>query len=103
MNNVKCKYCTIYSNEWCNIKSDSPDPELERNCPHYIVATNFHHIKSMNIDELASYLVKIGWACNNCSEDQRLSDNPLLHYEQCDEKCEFHCKEWLADASPYLL
>lgn len=33
---MKCKDCAIYKDEWCSIMSDSPDPELERDCGHFI-------------------------------------------------------------------
>lgn len=32
---------------------------------------------------------------NECSEHHRLSDNPLLKNEKCDEMCKAHCVEWL--------
>ena len=56
--------------------------------------TIFEHIKSMSIEQLAEYL-KDGFDCCDCSEHQRLSDNPLLKDERCDQKCAKHCKEWL--------
>ena len=55
----------------------------------------------MNIEEMSKYLVEIGWDCNNCSEEEILSDNPLLRWEKCDECCEFHCKEWLSKEVEY--
>ena len=57
--------------------------------------TNADRIRSLSDEELAAYLVEIGWDCNNCSECERLSDNPLLRYERCDEKCKEHCLDWL--------
>lgn len=95
MKNVKCKNCSNYIHQWCEPKLDSPDPELVRDCSYFKQKTIFDQLKSMDIDRLAKGLVDIGWDCNNCSEAERLSDNPLLKYERCDEKCEFHCKEWL--------
>lgn len=35
---MKCKDCAIYKDEWCSIMSDSPDPDLERDCGHFIQA-----------------------------------------------------------------
>ena len=95
MDKVKCKYCSNYIHEWCEPMIDSPDPELLRDCKHFKQKTIFDHIKSLNIDELSECLVEIGWDCNNCSEEERLSDNPLLRWEKCDEQCKLHCKEWL--------
>lgn len=52
---------------------------------------NMNYIKSLNAEDMAKYLVKIGWSCVNCSEDERLGDSN----HPCDEQCELHCKEWL--------
>ena len=47
---------------------------------------------------MAKFLVdEAGWDCNNCSEHHRLSDNPFLRFEKCDEKCIYHCAEWLQE------
>ena len=100
MNNVQCKNCANYINEWCNNIVDSPCPDLERNCNYYCDRTYYYDIKNMNIHQMAEFLVqKVGWDCNNCSENERISDNLLCKYEQCDEECEFHCKEWLQKIS----
>ena len=53
--------------------------------------TNFDNILSMNIDNMAKYLVEIGWSCTNCTEDKRLGDSN----SPCDANCVLHCKEWL--------
>lgn len=57
--------------------------------------TNEDRFRTKSGEELAAYLVEIGWDCHLCSEHDRLSDNPLLRNERCDEKCEEHCAEWL--------
>ena len=46
-------------------------------------------------EELAEFLVEVGWDCHNCSEHYRLDNEPLLRCEKCDEKCVDHCIEWL--------
>ena len=56
--------------------------------------THYDYIKQMNINEMAYYLSNM-FDCNLCSEHQRLSDNPLLMDEGCDDNCINHCKEWL--------
>ena len=96
MKNVKCKHCGRYTNEWCKSVVDSPDPDLERDCQYFIYNTIYNLIQKMDIDQLAVFLVENGWDCNNCSECERLSDNPFARNEKCDEECDLHCKEWLS-------
>lgn len=55
---------------------------------------NYERIKNMSVEEMAEMLSEI-WDCNECTEHERLSDNPLLKNENCDNKCFEHCKEWL--------
>lgn len=57
--------------------------------------TNSDRIRAMSDEELAKCLFEIGFDCHLCSEHERLSDNPLLKHEKCDEKCTEHCLEWL--------
>lgn len=59
------------------------------------VETKYKRVKKMDAEQLAEWLVKIGWDCNNCSECERLSDSPLSADERCDEKCVEHCLNWL--------
>lgn len=59
---------------------------------------NYDRIKQMNIDEMAEWLSNT-FDCNLCVENERLSDNPLLQYEKCDDNCIKHCKEWLESES----
>ena len=35
---MKCKDCACYKNEWCPMVTDSPDPDMERECEHFIRA-----------------------------------------------------------------
>ena len=63
------------------------------------VVTNADYIRSMNDEKLAECLVDIGWDCHLCSEDERLSDSPLLKNKRCDEQCTKHCLEWLKKKS----
>lgn len=59
------------------------------------VLTNADRIRAMSDEELAAWLADDSWDCHNCSEHERLSDNPLLRDERCDEKCAEHCLDWL--------
>ena len=56
--------------------------------------TNYDHIKAMSVEEMADYFAYM-FDCNLCPEQQRLSDNPLLEDERCDNNCMKHCKQWL--------
>ena len=57
--------------------------------------TNADRFRSMTDEELAKHLVDIGWDCHMCAEHLRLSNEPLLRWAKCDEKCKEHCLEWL--------
>ena len=35
---MKCKDCACYKDEWCSMVNDSPDPDMERDCAHFIRA-----------------------------------------------------------------
>lgn len=56
--------------------------------------TNADRIRAMSDEELAEWLADM-FDCHYCSEHERIGDNPLLSAEQCDQKCEQHCLEWL--------
>ena len=58
------------------------------------ILTNADRVRAMSDEELAHELADI-WDCHNCSEHERLDGHPLLREEQCDQKCEQHCLEWL--------
>ena len=68
-----------------------PEPQEENDKP----MTNADRIRAMTDEELAKCIFEIGFDCHLCSEHERLSDNPLLRHEKCDEKCTEHCLEWL--------
>lgn len=68
MRNIKCKGCANLKNEWCDKKNDSPDPELERDCPHYWELTNADHIRRMTDEELADLLDAFS-SCSRCRKN----------------------------------
>lgn len=35
---MKCKDCACYKDRWCTMVTDSPDPNMERDCAHFIRA-----------------------------------------------------------------
>lgn len=59
----------------------------------------FRALKSLSLEEMASFLSEGGWGCEHCSENERLSDNPFSKQEHCDEKCQANCKAWLQSTS----
>lgn len=97
--NVVCKKCNNLVNDWCEKVIDSPDPDMQRDCPHFREKTNADRIRSMSDEELATHLHDIGWDCHLCAEHGRLDNEPLLRGEKCDEKCAEHCLEWLQQSA----
>ena len=89
-----CPYNTL---DGCKVK------EYNAICPLTNMATpiteykmtNADRIRAMSDEEMAKCIFEIGFDCHLCSEHERLSDNPFLRHEKCDEKCEEHCLEWL--------
>lgn len=35
---MKCKDCACYKDNWCTMVTDSPDPDMARDCAHFIQA-----------------------------------------------------------------
>ena len=59
MNNIKCRSCFFYRNEWCEKIVDSPDPEKVRDCAYFREMTNADKIRSMSDEELAEAIISI--------------------------------------------
>ena len=84
---------------FCRVANQHCTAEQHVACKHKRI-TNFDRIKLMSVDELAYFLTEDFWSCNECPEDERLSDNPLLKGNSCDMECKKHCKEWLEREAP---
>ena len=54
--NVKCKRCFHLYNDWCIPKHDSPDPDIVRDCLHFIEKTNADRLRAMSDEELAEFI-----------------------------------------------
>lgn len=93
--NVICRRCNLLERDWCEDVMDSPDPNMQRDCPFFVEKTNADRIRAMSDEELARHLHCIGWDCHLCSEHKRLDNEPLLRDQKCDENCFEHCLEWL--------
>ena len=50
--NVMCKNCNNYRNNWCERVIDSPDPNMVRDCRHFWQRTNADRIRAMSDEEL---------------------------------------------------
>ena len=59
--NVVCKKCNNLVNDWCEKVIDSPDPDMQRDCPHFREKSNADRIRSMSDEELAMLLYEIGY------------------------------------------
>ena len=53
MKNIKCANCKNLVNDWCDVKYDSPDPDLVRNCIGFEQVTNGDYIRAMSDEKLA--------------------------------------------------
>ena len=94
--NVMCKNCLNLTHHWCEKVIDSPDEDLERDCPYFCQKTNADRIRAMSDEELAEFLVvanptncidcafSCGWRCQPDRQDY--SDT---------EKCVEGKKRWL--------
>ena len=56
MKGIKCKNCKNLVNDWCDVKCDSPDPALVRDCIGFEHFTNGDIILSMSDEELAHWI-----------------------------------------------
>ena len=53
---MKCKNCVNLCADWCDMKADSPDPELERDCHWFAQKTNADRLRDMSDEKLANWL-----------------------------------------------
>ena len=62
---MKCKNCVNLECDWCDMKADSPDPDIERDCHWFAQKTNADRIRAMTDEELAEWLeahcYQYGW------------------------------------------
>ena len=64
-NFVQCRNCVNLREEWCDKKKDSPDPDIDRECPYYGCSsiekgiTNYDLCRSSSIEELADLFNRI--------------------------------------------
>lgn len=61
---MKCRDCRNYEKEWCEKVVDSPHPDIERDCRHFVRATNGDRIRAMTDEELGNWLCSIMADCD---------------------------------------
>ena len=61
---MKCKDCACYKNEWCSMVTDSPDPDMERDCGHFIRSQRWISVEEQNPEKHGTYLVWDGKEMN---------------------------------------
>ena len=54
--NVICRKCKLLEDDWCEDVMDSPDPNMQRDCPFFMEKTNADRIRAMSDEELAVFL-----------------------------------------------
>ena len=91
MKGIKCKNCKNLVDDWCDVKCDSPDPELVRDCIGFEQMTNGDRIRAMNDEELAKFIPD--WSYTNAC---KLSEEV---YIDCNNECEKCVAEWLKQPS----
>ena len=64
---MKCKNCVNLECDWCDMKADSPDPDIERDCHWFAQKTNADHIRAMTDEELAEWFSI--YCCRNKTYD----------------------------------
>ena len=56
---MKCRNCVNLECGWCDMKADSPYPDMERECHWFAQKTNADRIRSMTDEELAELLTAV--------------------------------------------
>lgn len=68
MRGIKCRQCVNYKNEWCEKVTDSPDPDMVRDCQYFQENTNADRIRAMSDEELSWFLGKDVFGCMRTTE-----------------------------------
>lgn len=96
MRGIKCKNCKNLVNDWCDVKADSPDPAIVRDCVGFEPFTNGDRIRSMTDEELRDFLDKFRVEtytvpfgekfCKNCPTTEGAVEGNLipLRLHKCD-------------------
>lgn len=66
---AKCKNCINLQNHWCDMVSDSPDENVERECCTYERMTNADKIRLMSDEELAEFMEPREFDCADFCAD----------------------------------
>lgn len=55
MNNIRCRDCVHCKEGWCEQVSGSPDPDIVRDCEHFMQMTNYDLIRGLSCHQLAVF------------------------------------------------
>lgn len=94
MNGSGCEKCPVQN---CDTRTYRGSRCAELRARHDLgdPKTNYDHIMSMNVEQLALFITEYAFCNFGCAEGERLENEPLLKGERCDERCSEHCEEWL--------
>ena len=65
---IRCRNCSNLMNDWCDKKFDSPDPDMERECPYFAynifadnkpIKTNYDLYRECSLEQLADLFNRI--------------------------------------------
>lgn len=80
---MKCKNCVNLECDWCDMKADSPDPDIERDCHWFAQKTNADRIRAMTDEELAEFLGKTKAFCDrNYDPSEEFAEEFLIWLKQ---------------------
>lgn len=76
---VMCKNCNNLKHDWCDKRIDSPDPNMERDCPYFWERTNADRIRAMTDEELAHELALVaGWDREQYKKAKRIGIEKII-------------------------
>lgn len=89
---MKCKDCACYKDQWCTMGTDSPDPDMERYCAHFIQALRWIPVTERLPEAEQEVLVcckiaKRAYVCNAFFEPKgtfKEESTYIWDYECCD-------------------
>lgn len=86
---VQCKNCALFVDNWCNIRCDSTDPDLCRDCQHFQQKTILSLFHTLTLDKMVDFLCGSGMFCSAVCP--RFEQDSVC----CVNDCKVHCKAFL--------
>ena len=56
---MKCRNCVNLECGWCDMRADSPDPDIDRDCHWFAQKTEADVVRNMTDEELAGLLTAV--------------------------------------------